>query len=120
MEESGAVYGAAFTHPAKITRSGPVDSARLGPGVATRLPDVPNPFPSLKARVMLRLLQAELGYSLVRRSGSHRRLVAVGRPELTFAFHDRRSLTPVEVRDILVKQVGLSVDDALKVVRGGR
>jgi hypothetical protein len=34
--------------------------------------------------------------------------------------HDNRSLTPVEVGDILVKQVGLSVDDALKVVRGGR
>jgi predicted RNA binding protein YcfA (HicA-like mRNA interferase family) len=68
---------------------------------------------------MLRLLQAELGYSVVRQSGSHRRLVAEGRPELTFAFHDRRSLTPVEVRDILVKQVGLKLDDALKVVGGG-
>jgi hypothetical protein len=30
----------------------------------------------------------------------------------------QRRLTPVEVRDILVKQVGLTVDDALKVVRG--
>jgi hypothetical protein len=46
--------------------------------------------------------------------------VAEGRPPLTFAFHDDRSLTPVEVRDILVKQVGLTVDEALKVVQGGR
>jgi predicted RNA binding protein YcfA (HicA-like mRNA interferase family) len=69
---------------------------------------------------MLRLLQVELGYAVVRQSGSHRTLVAEGRPMLTFAFHDNRSLTPVEVRGILIKQVGLSVHDALKVVRGGR
>jgi predicted RNA binding protein YcfA (HicA-like mRNA interferase family) len=81
---------------------------------------VPNPFPSLKARAMLRLLQGELGYEVARQHGSHRRLVAEGKPELTFAFHDKRSLTPVEVRDILVKQVGLSIDEALRVVRGGR
>jgi hypothetical protein len=30
------------------------------------------------------------------------------------------SLTPVEVRGILIKRVGLSVHDALEVVRGGR
>jgi predicted RNA binding protein YcfA (HicA-like mRNA interferase family) len=35
------------------------------------MPGVPNPFPSLKARAMLRLLQAELGYAVVRQSGSH-------------------------------------------------
>jgi predicted RNA binding protein YcfA (HicA-like mRNA interferase family) len=69
---------------------------------------------------MLRLLQGELGYVVARQRGSHRRLVAEGRPPLTFAFHDDRSLTPVEVRDILVRQVGLTLDDALKVIRGGR
>ena len=84
------------------------------------MPRMPNPFPSLKARAMLRLLRGELGYEVAGQSGSHRRLVAEGRPSLTFAFHDDRSLTPVEVRDILVKQVGLSLDEALKVVRGGR
>jgi predicted RNA binding protein YcfA (HicA-like mRNA interferase family) len=81
---------------------------------------MPNPFPSLKARAMLRTLQSDLGYVVARQRGSHRRLVAEGRPPLTFAFHDDRSLTPVEVRDILVKQVGLTVDEALKVVQGGR
>lgn len=49
--------------------------------------------------------------------GSHRRLVAEGRPPLTFAFHDSESLSPGVVRDILVKQVGLSRDEALKVVK---
>lgn len=81
---------------------------------------MPNPFPSLKAPAMLRLLQRELGYQTTRQKGSHRRLAAKGRPELTFAFHDRRSLTPIEVRDILVKQVGLGIDEALKVVQGDR
>ncbi len=78
---------------------------------------MPNPFPSLKARAMLALLQGELGYEIERQSGSHRRLVAKGRPTLTFAFHDSVSLSPGEVRDILVKQVGLSRDEALRVVR---
>ena len=78
---------------------------------------MPNPFPSLKAREMLAVLQRELGYTIERQSGSHRRLVAEGRPSLTFAFHDGVSLPPGLVRDILIKQVGLSRDDALKVVR---
>ncbi len=68
---------------------------------------------------MLRLLGG-LGYRQERRSGSHRRLVSAGRPDLTFAFHDRATLAPGVVRDILVRQVGLSFDEALEVVRGGR
>ena len=78
---------------------------------------MPNPFPSLKARAMLAVLQGKLGYEIERQSGSHRRLVAEGRPALTFAFHEGVSLSPGVVRDILVKQVGLDLDEALKVVR---
>jgi len=80
---------------------------------------VPNRFPSLRAPQMERVL-SRLGYRLERRSGSHRRLVADGRPDLTFAFHDRATLAPGVVRDILVRQVGLTLDEALEVVRGGR
>jgi predicted RNA binding protein YcfA (HicA-like mRNA interferase family) len=75
-----------------------------------------NPFPSLKARALLALLQGKLGYQISRQTGSHRRLVAEGRPPLTFAFHDNVSLSPGVVRDILVKQAGLSHNEALKVV----
>jgi predicted RNA binding protein YcfA (HicA-like mRNA interferase family) len=67
---------------------------------------------------MLRLL-SRLGHEEERRSGSHRRLVAAGRPDVTFAFHDRASLSPGVVRSILVRQVGLTVDEALEVVRRG-
>lgn len=66
---------------------------------------------------MLTVLQRKLGYEIVRQRGSHRRLVAEGRPPLTFAFHAGDSLSPGVVRDILVKQVGLSQDQALEVVR---
>lgn len=66
---------------------------------------------------MLALLQRELGYGIVRQRGSHRRLEATGRPPLTFAFHDSVSLSPGEVRDILVKQVGLSLEEASRVVK---
>lgn len=68
---------------------------------------------------MLRLLKG-LGYEVVRQTGSHRRLKASGRPDLTFAFHDRDTLAPGVVRDILVKQAGLAQDEALEVVRRGR
>jgi predicted RNA binding protein YcfA (HicA-like mRNA interferase family) len=77
---------------------------------------VPNPFPSLKAKAMLAVLR-DLGYEVSRQSGSHRRLTAEGRPPLTFAFHDGESLPPGVVRDILVKQIGLTIDDAMKAVR---
>ncbi|MFI2033244.1 type II toxin-antitoxin system HicA family toxin [Streptomyces bottropensis] len=76
---------------------------------------MPNPFPSLKATAMLRVL-ATLGYAVTRQSGSHRRLEADGMPPLTYAFHDRVSLPPGVVRDILMKQVGLTQSEALKAV----
>lgn len=53
---------------------------------------------------MLAVLQGKLGYEIERQSGSHRRLVATGRPPLTFAFHDSASLSPGVVRDILVSR----------------
>jgi len=70
-------------------------------------------FPSIKAKDLLRILERDpLHYRVVRRNGSHRRLKAPGRPTITFAFHDRRSLAPGEVRAVLVKDVGLAEDEA--------
>ncbi len=74
-------------------------------------------FPAIKSRRLLRILMSEpLGYVEVRRSGSHRRLKVDGRPTLTWAFHDSRTLSPVEVRRVLVNQVGLAEDEALKLL----
>jgi predicted RNA binding protein YcfA (HicA-like mRNA interferase family) len=73
-------------------------------------------FPSLKARQLLRIL-GRLGYRVTRRGGSsHRWLAAERRPTLLFAYHDRATVPPGIVRDMLVQQVGLTVDEALKVV----
>jgi predicted RNA binding protein YcfA (HicA-like mRNA interferase family) len=55
-----------------------------------------------KAKELLKVLEREpLNYRVVRQSGSHRRLKAPGRPTITFAFHDGRSLAPSEVRAVL-------------------
>lgn len=74
-------------------------------------------FPSLKAKKLLRVLQAKpLGYRVVRQSGSHRKLEAPGRPVLTFAFHDSQSIRPSTVKDILCNQVGLPEAEALALL----
>lgn len=74
-------------------------------------------FPSIKAKDLLKILEREpLNYRVVRQSGSHRRMKAPGRPTITFAFHDKRSLAPSEVRSVLVKDVGLADDEALALV----
>jgi predicted RNA binding protein YcfA (HicA-like mRNA interferase family) len=73
-------------------------------------------FPSLKARQLLRILR-RLGYEVARRGGSsHRWLEAEGRPRLLFTYHDRVSIAPSRVREILVEQAGLTVEEALKVI----
>ena len=74
-------------------------------------------FPSMRASRLLRVLMSEpMGYAEVRRSGSHRRLKADGRPPLTWAYHDRRELSPIEVRRVLVSQVGLEESEALGLI----
>jgi predicted RNA binding protein YcfA (HicA-like mRNA interferase family) len=64
---------------------------------------------------MLRILYG-LGYVQVRQNGSHRMLRAAGRSPITFATHPGASLAPGLVREILVKQAGLTEDEALKEV----
>ena len=74
-------------------------------------------FPSVKAKRLLRVLTSDpLNYRVTRQSGSHRRLQADGRPTLTWAFHDRRTLAPGEVRRVLVDHVGLAEDEAQRLL----
>jgi predicted RNA binding protein YcfA (HicA-like mRNA interferase family) len=73
-------------------------------------------FPSMKARQLRRVVD-RLGYVRVRRgSGSHQRLGAPGRPSITWAHHDGKSLAPGEVHDVLCEQIGLDIDQALALV----
>jgi predicted RNA binding protein YcfA (HicA-like mRNA interferase family) len=74
-------------------------------------------FPSLKAKKLLRLLQAQpLGYCIARQKGSHRKLEAPNRPPIIFAFHDNQTIRPATVKDILCNQVGLAEQDALALL----
>lgn len=75
------------------------------------------PFPSMKARQLLAILErAPLEYRTARRSGSHRRMESPNHPPLTFAFHDRATIAGGLVRKILVRDVGLAEDEARKLL----
>lgn len=74
-------------------------------------------FPSLKAKKLIRVLEAQpLGYRVVRQQGSHRKLEAPNRPAITFAFHDNQTIRPGTVKDILCNQVGLAEQEALALL----
>lgn len=74
-------------------------------------------FPSLKAKQLLRILQAQpLGYRVVRQKGSHRKLEAPNRPAIIFAFHDTQTIRPATVRGIFCNQVGLAENEALELL----
>jgi predicted RNA binding protein YcfA (HicA-like mRNA interferase family) len=79
-------------------------------------------FPSMKARELLAVLaRPPMRYRVVRQTGSHRRLKsAAGYPPLTFAWHDGATIAPGLVRKVLVRQVGLSVQEALRCLRNAR
>lgn len=71
-------------------------------------------FPSMKWRSLRRVLErAPLGYEVVRREGSHCTMKAEGRPTIHVAGHDGQTFPPGLVRKILVKDVGLSEDEAV-------
>jgi predicted RNA binding protein YcfA (HicA-like mRNA interferase family) len=73
----------------------------------------------MKARQLLAVLtRPPLQYRVVRQAGSHRRLTsAAGYPPLTFAWHDGATIAPGVVRDVLMKDVGLSSQEALRCLR---
>jgi predicted RNA binding protein YcfA (HicA-like mRNA interferase family) len=76
-------------------------------------------FPSLKARQLRRVLERGplLYTSAPSADGSHTKLVSgAGYPKLNWAFHDGQSLPPGMVRTILVKQVGLTAEEALRLL----
>jgi predicted RNA binding protein YcfA (HicA-like mRNA interferase family) len=74
-------------------------------------------FPSLKAKKLLRVLQAQpLSYRVMRQNGSHRKMEAPNYPTIIFAFHDNQTIRPSTVRRILCSQVGLAERDALALL----
>lgn len=79
------------------------------------------PFPAVSWPDLKRLLErAPLGYTITRQEGSHRTMEAIDRPTLHLSFHDRQELPGGLVRKILVKDVGLTADEALQLLTGKR
>lgn len=73
----------------------------------------------MKPRRFRKMLERQLGYREVRRAGSHVTLESEGRPPLTFAFHNGVEIGPAMVRQILVRGVGLTLEEAKEVYRRG-
>jgi predicted RNA binding protein YcfA (HicA-like mRNA interferase family) len=73
----------------------------------------------MKAGKFLSVLTREpLNYEITRQSGSHRTLEAPGRPKLLWSYSDTASVPPGVIRKYLVKQIGLSEDQALALLKG--
>ena len=73
-------------------------------------------FPSMRWPRLKRILErAPLSYRITAQEGSHRTLEALGRPTLHLSFHDAQELPGGLVRKILVKDVGLTEDEARKL-----
>jgi predicted RNA binding protein YcfA (HicA-like mRNA interferase family) len=71
----------------------------------------------MKARRLLAVLERQpLGYRVVRRVGSHRRMEAPRYPPLSFAFHDKATIPGGLVRKILTRDVGLADDEARELL----
>lgn len=75
-------------------------------------------FPAMKWPQLRRVLERQpLGYRVTRQGGSHRTMESDTYPTLWLAFHDRAELPPGLVRKIMVKDIGLSEEEALDLLR---
>jgi len=74
-------------------------------------------FPSLKApRLLAVLMRKPLNYRIVSQHGSHRHLESDDYPPIDFCWHDKQTLPGALVRRILMKRIGLSEQQARKLL----
>ncbi|MGI8867940.1 MAG: type II toxin-antitoxin system HicA family toxin [Mycobacteriales bacterium] len=73
---------------------------------------MPSPFPALTPRKLERAIES-LGYRCVRQEGSHKVFKAPGRRNLVLSIS--RELSANEVKNFLVRQAGLTLEEALEV-----
>jgi len=72
----------------------------------------------MKAQKLMSVLaRRPLEYRVDRQNGSHKWLKSPnGYNDLEFAFHDGQSIPPGLVRKVLVKDMGLSEEDAIELL----
>lgn len=74
-------------------------------------------YPAMRWRDLYQLLSREpLNYVTVRQKGSHRTLEAEGRPSLLLAGHESDTCPPGLVRKVLTKDVGLTDEEAKRLL----
>ena len=75
-------------------------------------------FPSLKSKQFLKILMREpLNYSIVRIVGSHKTLSSVTFPTISYSFHQNKEISGHVVKRILMKNIGLTQQQALEVIK---
>lgn len=74
-------------------------------------------FPSMKARKMRRVLRS-IGYRPLpgMGQGSHTVLGCDGRGNILFAWHDKQTIPHFRVKSMLVKEAGMTVQEAREVL----
>ena len=84
--------------------------------ISGRLRAMASDFPSMKAKQLLKAL-GRLGYVTTKHNGgSHRWLECEGRPAIRFAFHDSVEIPARTVKKVLMKQAGLTEDEAREIM----
>lgn len=74
-------------------------------------------YPSMKGSELERLLRSsELQYTIKSQRGSHRKMESPRYPPILFSYHDGADVSPGAVRKILTKDVGLSDEDARRIL----
>jgi predicted RNA binding protein YcfA (HicA-like mRNA interferase family) len=73
----------------------------------------------MRARDLLRVLKRKpLNYYVPTQEGSHRKMKSTaGYPDLLLSFHETQTLAPGLVRKIMVKDVGLTPEQAIGLLR---
>ena len=76
----------------------------------------------MKVSTFLRtLLRDPLNYEIIRQNGSHRTLESSsGYPRLLFSGHEGDEMGPIRIKNVLTNQIGLSVDEAIRLLQDGR
>lgn len=76
-------------------------------------------FPSMDAKKLRRIV-TRLGYTPSGNGkGSHERLECPGRPPLTWAFHAKKEVAGGLVKKTLMKDIGLTKEQALEAIKRG-
>ncbi|GAA3697953.1 hypothetical protein GCM10022377_08570 [Zhihengliuella alba] len=75
-------------------------------------------FPSMDAKKLRRIVEG-LGYrSTGKGKGSHDVMSCEGRPQIVFAFHAGKEIAGGLVKQYLMRQIGLTRDEAKEAVSG--